>query len=360
MEPQQKMLRGWDHFRALGSPRLLCAPMVDGSELPFRMMVRGYGVQCAYSPMINAGVYVRAAEKIKQELFSTTQADRPLVVQIAGHDPELMLACARELQTHCDAIDINFGCPQHIARRGKYGAFLMDDWELVGRLVRTLAEGLDVPLWCKIRVFPEIEKTIQYAKIFESSGCSVLAVHGRTREQNGQNSGAASMEHIRAVREALSIPVLANGNVQTLADAEQVLQETGAAGVLSAWALLDNPCVFQPAVYGGTHPNRLHLAREYLDWADKFPVRIHIVRTHMFKLLRSRLDCHMDMNQELAKCKDVGEMRVFLDRLEKRCEGIDDLDSIPYFIRRQKKMDEKEAAETSVQKEELKEPVLAS
>ena len=90
--------------------------------------------------------------------------------------------CIRD-RPFCDGVDINLGCPQRIAKRGNYGAFLMDDWPLVEKLIKELDENLDVPVTAKIRVYDDLEKSVEYAKMVEKAGAQIIAVHGRTREQ---------------------------------------------------------------------------------------------------------------------------------------------------------------------------------
>eukprot|EP00850_Spirogloea_muscicola_P001974 SM000007S20934 [mRNA] locus=s7:1050385:1052297:- [translate_table: standard] len=217
--------------------------MVDQSELPFRMLCRRHGAHAAYTPMLHSRLFASDA-KYRRAEFSTCPEDRPLFVQFCANDPQTLLAAAKHVENDCDYIDINLGCPQRIAKRGYYGAFLMDNMPLVRSLVETLAAGVSTPVSCKIRLFPQLEDTIAYAKMLEDAGCSLLAVHGRTRDQKCGRAVRADWPAICAVRQAVSIPVLANGNVRWLEDAVECMRFTGAQGVMSAESLLSNPALF--------------------------------------------------------------------------------------------------------------------
>ena len=160
--------------------------------------------------------------------------DRPLVVQFAGNDPDTLLSAAKVVQTRCDAVDINFGCPQKIAKRGHYGAWLSDEPQLQQQLVGALHCHLDVPVTVKIRLQAAGRSaTVDYARMLQSAGASVIAVHGRTREQKGAVQGSADWAEIAAVKAAVSVPVLANGGVYAPSDAARVLEATGCDGVMS-------------------------------------------------------------------------------------------------------------------------------
>ena len=172
--------------------------------------------------------------------------DRPLTVQFCANDPDEFLNAAKYVAPFCDAVDLNLGCPQGIARKGKYGAFLQEDQDLVFRLIRKLQEELSIPVTAKIRILETKEKTLAYAKKVLDAGASILTVHGRQREQKGHNTGLADWKMIRFLREELGSEVVlfANGNILQRADIDRCLEETGVDGVMSAEGNLYDPAIF--------------------------------------------------------------------------------------------------------------------
>ncbi|KAK2749986.1 hypothetical protein FQN55_002704 [Onygenales sp. PD_40] len=295
---KQKLL-GRAFYESLGSPKMILAPMVDRSEFVWRMLTRSFmdgGQRCdgdpnprpllAYSPMFHARMFKDSAnyrehhfEAERPPSTSTTTTapensepnnqppapyldgnpaiDRPLIVQFCANDPAELLAAARCVEPFCDAVDLNLGCPQGIARKGHYGAFLQEDPELIYKLINTLHNELSVPVTAKFRIQESKEKTLEYARMILSAGASFLTVHGRRREQKGHNTGLADWEYIRYLRENLPAEtvIFANGNILAHGDVERCLEATGADGVLSAEGNLCDPTIFStPPVVGTEGP----------------------------------------------------------------------------------------------------------
>ncbi|MCJ1233610.1 hypothetical protein MMC14_001568 [Varicellaria rhodocarpa] len=188
----------------------------------------------------------------KAYLDGNPAIDRPLFVQFCANDPTELLDAARYVQPFCDAIDLNLGCPQGIARKGKYGAFLQEDQDLIYRLINSLHRELDVPVTAKIRILETKEQTLEYAKRVLSAGASILAVHGRHREQKGHKTGLADWTVLRYLRDNLppDTVLFANGNILRHEDISTCLDKTGADGVMSAEGNLCDPTIFSesPAV----------------------------------------------------------------------------------------------------------------
>jgi len=173
-------------------------------------------------------------------------ADRPLFVQFCSNDPAHLLAAAQYVAPFCDAVDLNLGCPQGIARKGHYGAFLQEDWPLIHRLINTLHTQLFVPVTAKFRIQETREKTLAYARMILAAGASIITVHGRRREQKGHATGMADWDMIRYLRDNLppDTVIFANGNILQHADIQACLEATGADGVMSAEGNLYDPTIF--------------------------------------------------------------------------------------------------------------------
>ena len=295
----------------------------------------------SYTPMLHSRLY-HSTPSYPQQNFPAAQGtldghpsyDRPLIAQFCANDPAVFLASAKLIAPYVDAVDLNLGCPQGIARKGHYGSFLQDEWELIHNLISALhnSTNLSIPVTAKIRIFDDKQRTLDYARMVLSAGASFLAVHGRTRDQKGHNTGLADWETIRYLRTHLppETVIFANGNVLWPGDADRCLTATGADGVMSAEGCLHNPTgIF---LSPQSHPPEVlfprvdKVAREYLDilrtlvlpYIDlhlqgtkvgiKTPVvepNLTNVKSHLFKLFHALLPRYPEVRRSLSMAKPV-------------------------------------------------------
>ena len=311
----------------LGAPKTVVAPMVDQSELPYRMLCRKYGADLAYTPMFHS-LNFKNSDTYRAREFATCPEDRPLFVQFCGNDAEVVLAAARFVEGHCDAVDLNLGCPQGIAKKGFYGSFLMERWDVVHTILHTLVVELAVPVTAKMRVFDDLELTLRYARMLRDTGIHVLAVHGRTREMKGQETGMADLDKIAAVkREIRNIPVIANGNILQFGDVPANLARTGCDAVMSAESLLWDPRLFANApnyvlTGRGFVANKAQRlagvanATEYMALVrGPYPCPAPYAKSHVFKMVHHSLEVHPHMRDKLGRVTNDAGDRVQLDEL---------------------------------------------
>ena len=170
--------------------------------------------------------------------------DRDIIIQFAGDDPNILVEAGKYVHHRAAAIDLNLGCPQKIAKRGHYGAYLLHDSELVVKLLTAMVQRLDCPITAKIRVLEDDEATLRLCRKMEKCGIQMLTVHGRTVDSSKLFTGPADWDIIKKIKNEVGIPVVANGGISCREDALRCLKETGADGVMSSEGLLENPKLF--------------------------------------------------------------------------------------------------------------------
>jgi tRNA-dihydrouridine synthase B len=226
--------------------RYLLSPLAGYTNMPFRLAVRELGgLGLATTDLVNACALLRASRKTV-ELIETCVEDCPVAVQIYGADAAQMAEAARWLEDYgVSSVDINMGCPVHKVVRGGGGSAMMCNAADTTALVRTVVEAVRIPVTVKMRLgWDEHNLTAPaLARRFEEAGVAAVMIHGRTRAQGF--SGGVNLDGIRAVVEAVErMPVIGNGDVRTIADAERMLQYTGCAGVSIGRGALLNPWIF--------------------------------------------------------------------------------------------------------------------
>ena len=225
---------------------LVLAPMAGITDKSFRTLAREYGAGLTVSEMISAkGVYYK--DKKTALLAEPAKGEKPYSLQIFGSEPDIMALSARKLKEdypEISIVDVNMGCPMPKITGNGEGSSLMKNPALAGKIVRALVDALPIPVTVKMRTGwdkSSINAPI-LAKICEENGASAIAVHGRTREQ--LYSPPVDTETVRLVKEAVGIPVIANGGVYSGEDALLILDKTKCDGVMVGQGAMGNPFIF--------------------------------------------------------------------------------------------------------------------
>ena len=322
-----KLLKRYPNPNAMRHDKaLVVAPMVDQSDLPFRLLARKYGSNLCYTPMIHSRLLVTMKNYRKKFMVQQLEMDRPLIAQLCGSDPEYVLQAARILEPYVDGIDINCGCPQNIARRGNYGAFLLEQEETLLTLIHHLVKHLRVPLSVKVRLLapqnssqlgddPKYHREVfdipkhsleLYGKLVDA-GIHLLTIHGRTRHEKQHHVDKTDWETIGKAVKMFGdrIPIFANGSIETSQDVDECFRITGADGIMSSESILEYPPLFycQPQ-YPVRTVGRIQIAKEYLALAREYPPHIggqgsdlKCVRVHIHRFL---VGTHQTLLQHLS------------------------------------------------------------
>lgn len=227
----------------LENPYIL-APMAGVTDLPFRLLCKEQGAGLICTEMVSAkAIYFK--NKNTESLMEIDERERPVSLQLFGSEPDLMAEIAKQIEPrNFDILDINMGCPVPKVVNNGEGSALMKNPKLVHKIVSKVSKAIQKPVTVKIRKgFTEDSvNAVEIAKILEDAGAAAVAVHGRTREQ--YYSGQADWEIIRKVKEAVSIPVIGNGDVDSPQKAEALVKETGCDGIMIGRAVQGNPWLF--------------------------------------------------------------------------------------------------------------------
>ena len=310
--------------------KLILAPMAGVSNSPFRLLAREYGAGVVFAEMVSdKGIFFQNAKTL--ELLYMTEVEKPAAQQIFGSNLESMVEAAMFIDnnSNCDFIDINMGCPvPKVAISAQAGSALMKDPQKIYDIVKAIKEKVSKPVTVKIRTGWDSEtvNAVEVALMIEKAGASAITVHGRTRAQG--YSGVPDLDVIKAVKEAVSIPVIGNGNIVDGPSAKHMLEYTGCDAVMIGRGALGNPWIFREI--------NAYLAGEEIPKRRYSEVKELMIR-HYDDLARLRGEkiASLEMRSHgpwyLKGLEGASEIRAKLARTETREEFVSNVEN--YFSR---------------------------
>ena len=247
------------------------APMAGVTDLPFRGLCKEQGAGLICTEMVSAKA-ISFHNKNTKALMEINPKEHPVSLQLFGNEPELMAEVARSIEEQpFDILDINMGCPVPKVVNNGEGSALLKDPALIGKIVREISHAIKKPVTAKIRIGFEGYDVdpVEIAKIIEDAGGAAVAVHGRTRQQ--YYAGEANWEVIGRIKDAVSIPVIGNGDVDSPLKAEKMMKDTGCDSIMIGRAVRGNPWIFREM-------NHYFETGEILEKPDPKEIREMILR----------------------------------------------------------------------------------
>ena len=264
---------------ARDEPAKICAPMVRYSKLAFRTLVRKYGCDIAYTPMIVADSFLQS-ESCRNVEFQTNDNDKPLIVQFGAKTARDFADATQLVAPYSSGVGLNCGCPQRWCIADGMGCYLLRDPETTRDFIkqaRELVPDTKFTISAKIRIDKDERKTIDLCRKLEAVGTSFISVHGRTPQERHE---PVHYDVIKLIKESVSVPVVANGDVTDMTSLRKVTEITGCDGVMVARGILSNPAMFHGYQY-----TPLECVRDWVDISLKLGTHFTCFHNHLIYML---------------------------------------------------------------------------
>jgi putative TIM-barrel protein, nifR3 family len=314
--------------------KVVLAPMAGVSNSAYRRIIKEMGAGLIYAEMVSDKAISFGNEKTIDMLYMKEE-ERPLVQQIFGSDKETFVIAAKHIEKTMkpDIIDINMGCPvPKVATRAQAGSALLKNPDKIYEIVKAIKEAVKIPVTVKIRSGWDLNNinAVEVAKVIEKAGADAIAIHPRTRSMG--YTGKADWNIIKQVKEAVSIPVIGNGDVKSGADAKRMLDETGCDAIMIGRAAQGNPWIIKEIV------NYLEGKEEKLEVTNKEKIEMMLKHLNLLTEIKSEKNAVLEMRTHISwylkkmpeaniiktqifKAKTEAEIIRLLKEYEKRIEN---------------------------------------
>lgn len=307
-------------FPRLPSPAVL-SPMAGVTDVAFRALCARHGAGMTYTEFVNS-IAINRQNLATQEMLRVDAAEKLVAVQLFGSSVNDVVSAAQKVEDRFDVIDVNCGCPAWKVIKSGAGSSLLSKPEGIGTFINTLASAVSKPVTLKIRTGISDTKinAVDVAKIAEDAGAAAIAVHGRTQKQGYR--GYANWDIIAAVKNAVNIPVIGNGDVFSAEDCVKRLEETGVDAVMIARGAIGNPGIFtqiQELQKKGSYEarNRLAYFEEYLALAKKYNISFATIKKQSLSFTKT-LDGGAILRDQLGRCMSEEELVSTLDSFRQK------------------------------------------
>lgn len=309
--------------------RIVFAPMAGVSNISYRTIIKEMGAGLIYSEMISSTGITYGSKKTI-DLINFNEEERPISIQIFGHDTNSFVTAAKYIEKnfHPDIIDINMGCPvPKVAIKSQAGSALLKDPNKIYEIVASVVDNTSTPITVKIRSGWDESNinAVEVSKKIELAGASAIAIHARTRSQG--YSGKSDWNIIKQVKENVNIPVIGNGDIKTIEDAKKILEETKCDAIMIGRATLGNPWFIRECVEyiennkiidKPTPVEKINMIRKHFELLKKYEstkIALLEIRTHALWYLKG-IPNTKEIKNEIVTCKTEEEFMSVLQKIE--------------------------------------------